>query len=221
MIAPWRTGSGRVALPADATVPAPASGVTLGAGRGGPVTLRLFRALGTRVIVVGDLLPAHLLALRAASAGTAVHVITDAPQLWEPVVAHGPGSRVHRPGAEVLTGPGPALIVDERTDRPRTDPRPWQCRLEIRSEWSAADLGSFTSADVTVFGRVPSETSLRIAALYGIAPSATEPMTGLHPRAAALVCRGRVEYVELQLNAAEVQVLEQARRQLAASRIAP
>lgn len=217
----WRTGIRRLAPPADAAVPAPASGVTLGLARSGPLALRLFRAAGTRVLVAGDALPAQLLALRAAAAGAPVHVITTVPERWASVVAHGPGSRMYGPADAGPAGAGPALIVDERPDRLRADVRPWQCRVEIRSEWSAADLGSFTSADVTVVGRVPSETSLRIAALYGIAPRATEAMTGLHPRAVALLRRGRVEYVEIQLTAVEAHLLEQAGRQLTASRMAP
>lgn len=221
MTGAWRTGSIRGAPPAGAAVPAPASGVTLGVARGGPVALRLFRAAGTRVVVAGEALPAQLLALRAASAGTPVHVTTPVPERWAPVVAHGPGSGIHRLPDPGPTAAGPALIVDEHPDRSRTDVRPWQCRVEIRSEWTAADLGSFTSADVTVLGRVPSETHLRIAALYGLSPRATEAITGLPPRTVALLRRGRMECVELQLTADEEYVLERAGRQLTASRIAP
>ncbi|HET6877272.1 MAG TPA: hypothetical protein VFH38_07070 [Jatrophihabitans sp.] len=216
-----RTGVVPVELTDDAAVPAPASGLMLGSGRGAPVALRLFRSQGTRLIVAGDPLPAQLLALRAASAGTPVHVITAVSALWEQVVAHGPGHRVQQPGETRPAVVGAALVVHDHPTRSRADVRPWQCRVDVRSGWSAADLGSFTAADLTVFGRVSSETSLRIAALYGLAPRATEAMTGLLPRGAALVRPGRIEYVELQLSPAEAQLLERARRQLAATRIAP
>src|SRR5579875_2252562 len=142
-----RPGLARVRLAPDEVVPAPRSGLALGRGARGPVQLRLFRLAGTRVVVAGGCLPAQLLILRAAGAAIPVDVVTARPAFWEPLLRSAPGAALHRPGQQpVPPRSGPALVVDDRVDdgagqRPSLDVRPWQCRVEVRGDPVAGELG--------------------------------------------------------------------------------
>lgn len=70
------------------------AGLMVGANRhGGAVTVRLFRAEGTRLVLVGGLAAAQLLVLRALALGAGVLVQTGRPRAWEPFVRGSAGSR--------------------------------------------------------------------------------------------------------------------------------
>ncbi|WP_243707971.1 type VII secretion protein EccE, partial [Micromonospora sp. KC606] len=62
-------------------------GLMVGANRhGGAVTVRLFRAEGTRLVLVGGVRAGQLLVLRAMALGARVAVQTGRPRVWEPFV---------------------------------------------------------------------------------------------------------------------------------------
>ena len=55
-----RPGSVGLDFAPGAEVAAPKSGVLLGTGHGGPVSLRLFRLMGTRIALAARVLPAQI-----------------------------------------------------------------------------------------------------------------------------------------------------------------
>jgi hypothetical protein len=200
-------------LAPGALVGAPVSGVRVGVGTdGAAVTLRLFRLTGTRVVVAPASLPAQVLALRAAAGGTPVHVLTTRPHLWQPLLAHDPA--LHVVARDALRRPpgGAALLIDDRPveNRSPVEVGPWQCRLDVRTRWAPGDVGAFVHSDLTVFGAVTPQDSVRIAAAFGLSRSATAGLAQLDARTVGLVRRGRIEYVTIDLTAAEEQVIAQA-----------
>lgn len=207
-----KTGIVRLDLEPTASVAAPASGVQLGLGRGGPLTLRLFRAAGTRVALAARVFPAQLIVLRAAVAGTPVQVLTTRPQLWQPLLRDGAGHVVSSTEVRQATS-GPTLLVDDRPVETRgpADVRPWQCRIDVRTQWTYADISAFGRADLAIFGAVPPDVVTAVATAFGVAPHLAQPLAQLDSGSFGALRRGRVEYVSLDPTAAESQVLELAR----------
>jgi type VII secretion protein EccE len=87
------------------------AGLMVGANRhGGAVTVRLFRPESTRVLLVGGVRAAQLLALRAMALGALVVVQTARPRVWEPFVrgVGAPGGTIPLipPGRPVADGVG-------------------------------------------------------------------------------------------------------------------
>lgn len=227
---PVRVGAGVSVAPGD-VVPAPPTGVAVGRGSSGTVHLRLFRQSCTRVVVGGNggLRAAQLLAVRAATSGIPVDVVTARPQMWQPLIGHGPGSRIRTPADPVRPTAGPMLLVDDRTvssldidaaaaQRPLGDVRPWQCRLEIRGPATgqptggpaAETLGSVAGAHLLVLGAVPQGVAARAVAAFGISPEVGEVLPQLEPGTCALLRRGRLDYVALDAGAAERALLDTA-----------
>jgi hypothetical protein len=202
-----------VRLPVGALVPAPVSGVQLGLLESGPLAVRLYRLAGTRVAFASAMLPAQLLAIRAAAAGTPVQVVTNRPQFWQPLVPDGRGLRVV-PTLDLLESfGGPSLLVDDRPAQARTayDNQPWQCRLDVRTDWSPAELASFAYSDLAVFGGIPSDFTASVASVFGVPARATERLAHLEPGVCALLRRGRLEWVTLDPTPAERHLLDAAR----------
>ncbi len=106
-------------------VPLGTSGVMIGRNRhGDPVLLRLFRSEPTRLLLVGGLPCAQLLALRALAVGAEVLVRTDRPHAWEPFVRNlgphsGPLTLTTAPRPALSPGPPPAT-----TDPPEAHAEP-------------------------------------------------------------------------------------------------
>jgi hypothetical protein len=207
-----KRGIVRIDFAAQAEVTAPPSGVQIGIGQAGPLTLRLFRLAGTRAVLAARVVPAQLLAIRVAAGGTAVQVVTSRPQLWEPLLRRDAG---HVVGPAEVRQPlgGPTLVIDDRPPEARgpAEIRPWQCRLEIRTQWTPAMLGSFAHADLTIFGAIPAEYSAGVAKAFGVPVAAAEVLARLDAGSFAVARRGRIEYVSLNPTAAEGQLLELAR----------
>lgn len=179
---------------------APRSGAHLGIGQGGPVALRLFRQIPTRLAVVGAIEAAQLLAIRAGSVGASVLVMTRREAMWGPVVAHSPDGRVTPPaaGAAQLARPQ-GVIVDDRPEETRGtgEVGEWQCRMDIRTPTSAAELASLGYADAVLLGRVDAELAAAVPAVFGVAPAHPAHLTSLADGVVAVLRRGALDYVTL------------------------
>ncbi|WP_460768878.1 hypothetical protein [Mariniluteicoccus flavus] len=137
------------------------SGMVLGEGPKGPVSIRLFRERGTRLVLAVPQYVAWLLSFRALSMGAHVSVVTDQPRNWSTLV-----ERIHAHGGTAdLVGAGqplpeagrpyrPSLIVDdaERYDGSQATVGPWQAVLVVADmeaddavqNLRACDLGLIT-----------------------------------------------------------------------------
>ncbi|TDC43629.1 type VII secretion protein EccE [Micromonospora sp. KC213] len=192
-------------------------GLMVGANRhGGAVTVRLFRAEGTRLVLVGGVRAAQLLVLRAMALGARVAVQTGRPRVWEPFVrgvgSTGGGVAVLPPGRTVGGGPGspicPVLLVVDAGATP-TEPTPgpaWQATLVVRDELTAADVDVLGRADLAVLQPLdPREAALAGAAL-GLGGSA-EWLTRIRTDMVAVVNRRALRWALLSPTAIESQLI--------------
>jgi len=201
----------------DAVVAAPSSGVLLGVNDAGPVALRLFRLLGTRVSVAGLIEAAQLLTVRAAAAGTPVQVMTARPHVWEPLVRFSSASRVVHDEQALQPHGGPSLLVDDRPGQRHSGGErvPWQCVVDVRGQWTADEVAGLGYSDLTVFGSVPVQQLSAVASVFALPPHEADPLAHVPPGSVALVRRGTVVPVTLNPSAAEYRVIEATRTQAA------
>lgn len=196
-----------------AEIAAPQSGVHFGTGQGGAVSLRLFRLMGMRIALAARVLPAQLIAVRAAAGGTSVQVVSSRPQLWEPLLRISGACRVVRSADALGVGGGPVLLIDDRPAEARSpiEIRAWQCRIDVRTQWTPPELATFSHTDLTIFGAVPNDAARTIGATFGLPRGAGDPLTRLDAGSFGLISRGRIDFVSLNPTPAEGQVLESAR----------
>ncbi len=199
----------RVNVPEQAEVPAPRSGVRLGNGQHGPVAMRLFRPGGTRVLVVGSVVPARLIAVRAAAIGSAVRVISSRDWIWTDIVRHSPDVQVVAPGASPARVPGSSLVVDDRPSdlHATTELAAWECQLRLRAPSSAGDLMSLANCDLAILSTMNAQLALSATTVFAIPASNATQLATLPAGVVAAVRRGRVEYVQLDPSPDEQRLL--------------
>lgn len=202
-------GAMSVELDSSVKLSAPPSGLHLGRGENGPVTLRLFRPIGTRVVVAGGVLPARLLVLRAASIGAAVRIVSNRDWIWSSAAAHGADTRVVPVGQRVPPVPTPTVVVNDRQD---VDPgqgelTPWHCRMDIRSPGDVAELTRLTQFDLVVLGALPTQLALSAASVLGFATTHAGRLSSLRQGEVLVTRRGVVEFVQLDPTEDERRVL--------------
>ncbi len=200
------------AVTPGSAVAAPVSGVRFGTAAVGPLTLRLFRLRGTRVVITSALLPAQLIVLRAAAAGTPVQVVTHRSQVWEPLLAHDLRTHLITESEVRWARGGAELLVDDQPvgGRGASELGPWQCRIDVRARWTPTEIDSLVHTDVAIFGAAAAEHAVRIAAAFGLAQQATADLARLDDRSFGIARRGRIEYASVDATRSEQEVLDRA-----------
>ncbi|WP_328340840.1 type VII secretion protein EccE [Micromonospora sp. NBC_00421] len=214
-----------LAVPAVAEVTAPeadppeltldGAGLMVGANRhGGAVTVRLFRAEGTRLVLVGGLAAAQLLVLRALALGAGVVVQTGRPRAWEPFVRGVGGQQggvaVVPTGRAVGAGsPLRPLLVVSDAGTPVGEPAPgvgWVSTLVVRDELTPTDVDTLGRADLAVLQPLdPAEAALAGTAL-GLGGSA-EWLTRVRADMVAVVNRRALRWALLSPTPIESQLV--------------
>ena len=194
-----------------------ASGVMVGRNRNGdPVVARLFRPEQTRMLVVGGVRCAQLVALRAMALGARVVVQTARPQAWEPVVrgAAVPGESIAvvPPGRAVEIPAGSArhpLLVVVDVGPVGADTRPgagWQATLVVRDEFGPADVDVASRADLLVLQPLRPEEADLVGAAIGLGETA-QWLTRIRPDMVGLVNRRAVRWAALAQTPIEAQLI--------------
>ncbi|MGC4768063.1 type VII secretion protein EccE [Micromonospora sp. DT44] len=193
------------------------AGMMVGTNRhGGAVTVRLFRPEGTRVLLLGGVRTAQLVALRAMALGALVVVQTSRPRAWEPFVrgVGAPGGTIPLipPGRPVAESAGAALrplllVVDTGPVPAETEPGPaWRATLVVRDELTPADVDMLSRADLAVLQRLhPAEATLAGAAL-GLGASA-DWLTRIGDDMVAVVNRRALRWALLSPTPIESQLI--------------
>jgi hypothetical protein len=198
-------------------LPMSAAGLMLGSNRHGhPVIARLFRREQTRMLLVGGVRCAQLVALRAMALGARVVVQTARPQAWDPFArgAAVPGEAIALvpPGLAVQTPPGSALhpvlvVVDIGPAGADTGPGTgWQATLVVRDDFTAGDLEVATRADLLLLQRLRPEEANLVGPALGLG-EATEWLTRIRPDMLALVNRRAVRWAALSETPIERQLV--------------
>jgi hypothetical protein len=192
------------------------AGLMVGANRqGGAVTVRLFRAEGTRLVLVGGLAAAQLLVLRALALGAGVLVQTGRPRAWEPFVRGVGGQQ----GGVVVVPSGRAVGITGSPLRPLLvvadagtaagEPPPgagWVSTLVVRDGLTPADVDTLGRADLAVLQPLdPSEAALAGTAL-GLG-GAAEWLTRIRDDMVAVVNRRALRWALLSPTPIESQLV--------------
>ncbi|WP_329106527.1 type VII secretion protein EccE [Micromonospora sp. NBC_01699] len=193
------------------------AGLMIGANRhGAAVTVRLFRAEATRVMLIGGVAAAQLVALRAMALGARVVVQTARPRAWEPFVraVSAPGETIPLvpPGRQVGGPAGTPLhpllvVVDVGPVTADAQPGPgWQANLVVRDELTPADTDAVSRADLVVLQPLrPDEAALAGVAL-GLGDSA-EWLTRIRGDMVGVINRRALRWALLSATPIEVQLI--------------
>ncbi|WP_442933751.1 type VII secretion protein EccE [Micromonospora sp. CPCC 205556] len=193
------------------------AGLMVGANRhGGAVTVRLFRAEGTRLVLVGGVRAAQLLVLRAMALGARVVVRTGRPRGWEPFVRGiggvGGGIAVIPPGRPVGGAPASPLcplllVVDAGAgDAEPTAGPAWQATLVVRDELTPADADTLGRADLAVLQPLDPREAALAGATLGLGGSA-EWLTRIRDDMVAVVNRRALRWALLSPTPIESQLI--------------
>ncbi|MEW2426777.1 type VII secretion protein EccE [Micromonospora sp. NPDC047644] len=193
------------------------AGMMVGTNRHGrAVTVRLFRPEGTRVLLVGGVRAAQLVALRALALGALVVVQTARPRAWEPFVrgVGAPGGTIPLlpPGRAVADGVGTALrplllIVDAGPVAAEAVPGPpWRATLVVRDELTAADVDALSRADLALLQPLTAAEATLAGAALGLGGSA-EWLTRIREDMVAVVNRRALRWALLSATPIEAQLI--------------
>ncbi|MFD0822236.1 type VII secretion protein EccE, partial [Micromonospora zhanjiangensis] len=180
------------------------------------VLARLFRPEATRVMLIGGMRPAQVLALRAMALGAQVVVQTARPQHWEPFVraVSLPGQTVPVvPPGRPLGGTGsplrPLLLVLDVGPVAAADQRAgsgWCATLVVRDELTELDTDALSRADLVILQPLrPDEATLAGTAL-GLGDSA-DWLTRIRSGMVGLVNRRVLRWALLSATPIESQLV--------------
>ncbi|HEX8345226.1 MAG TPA: type VII secretion protein EccE [Actinoplanes sp.] len=192
-------------------------GLMLGSNRhGAPVVARLFRPEQTRILLVGGVRCAQLLALRAMALGARVVVQTARPAAWEPFVrgAAVPGESIAvvPPGRPLEIRPGSALhpllvVVDVGPVGPDTRPGSgWQATLVVRDEFTTADVDVASRADLLLLQPLRPDEAALAGSTLGLGDAA-QWLTRIRPDMVGVVNRRAVRWAALVQTPIEAQLI--------------
>ncbi|SCL37642.1 type VII secretion protein EccE [Micromonospora pallida] len=214
-----RAGGGvsAVAGPLDAVeLPLGTAGLMIGLNRHGlPVTLRLFRPEATRIVLVGGVRVAQLVAVRAMALGARIVVQTARPRAWEPFVrgVGVPGGAIVMvpPGRPVGGAGSPLrpllLVVDAGPVAADPTPEPgWQATLVVRDELTTADADALARADLAVLQPLDAAEATVAGTALGLGGSA-QWLTRIREDMVAVVNRRALRWALVAPTLVEAQLI--------------
>ncbi|QOC94082.1 type VII secretion protein EccE [Micromonospora craniellae] len=202
----------------ESTLPYGSAGLMLGTNRHGePVTVRLFRPESTRVMLVGGVPTAQLVAVRAMALGARVVVQTTRPHAWEPFVrgVGVPGRAIplvppDRPAESPPATPLAPVLVVRDAPPPPPGPRPgaaWQTTLQVRDELTPADADALARADLAVLSPLSRAESAVAGGALGLGAAAPW-LARIRPDMVAVVNRRALRWALLAVTPIEAQLIE-------------
>lgn len=209
-------------VPVDALsrfdVPVDPVGVLLGRTReraAVPVSVQLFRAAPTQIVLVTAAYVARLLALRAQATGALVQVATHRPDGWRPLVAAGARGRtvVEAPDAPLPTHatPGSPLLrcddVGPGGASLRGDLGAWQARAVIQDLIPPRALPALPTFDLAIMQRVAPDVAHPVQVAFGLPPEVADWLPQLPDDVVAVLTPGRARIVGLSPTRVERDLL--------------
>lgn len=198
-------------------LPIGVAGLMIGTNRrGSPVLARLFRPEPTRVMLVGGVRCAQLVAVRAMALGARVVVQTARPYAWEPFVrgVSTPGETIAviPPGRPVSAAPGTALHpllvmvdvgpvgVDGFTGGG------WQASLVVRDDLATVDVDALARADLVILQQLRPDEAALAGSTLGLGDAAGW-LTRIRPDMVGVVNRRVVRWALLSATQIEQQLI--------------
>lgn len=208
--------SRRVGAVAALAAPYGGSGLMIGLNRHSePVSFRLFRPEATRLVLIGGVAVAQIVAVRAMAVGAYVLVQTTRPWLWE-AFSRGLGA-----GAPLLVmAPGPVTVPPGSPLRPllsivdagpvaadRTPGTPWHSTLVVRDDLSPVDVDVLGRADLALLQPLqPAEAAVAVSVL-GLSRDQEAWLSRAQPGMIGVVHRRSVRWAAISQTAYEQQLI--------------
>jgi hypothetical protein len=180
-----------------------------------PVSFRLFRPEATRVVLIGGVAVAQVVAVRAMALGAYVLVQTTRPWAWEPFtrgLGAGAPLAVMAPGP-VTVPPGTPLrpllsIVDAGpVAADRTPGTPWHSTLVVRDDLSPVDVDVLGRADLALLQPLqPAEAAVAVSVL-GLSRDQEAWLSRAQPGMIGVVHRRSVRWAALSTTGYEQQLI--------------
>jgi ESX secretion system protein EccE len=200
---------------AELHLPLGGDGLMIGTNRhGAPVTLRLFRPEPTRLVLIGGVRAAQLLALRAMALGAQVVVQTSRPYAWEPfargVSAPGETIALIPAGRQVALPPGtpmrPLLLVVDVGPVGADGGAGWQATMVVRDELAPVDVDALSRADLVLLQPLRPDEAALAAGTLGLG-EAQEWLTRIREDMVGVVNRRSVRWALLTATPIERQLV--------------
>lgn len=159
------------------------SGLVLGQGPAGPVTMRLFRMQPTRVFMSAPEYVTWLIAFRAVCLGAHLSVLTLEQRRWLPLAdvirtCGGTVDILH--GIENLPGAGrpyrPSLVIDEvGAVTPQTRIGAWQALITAGNPSTGKSVSEMRNSDLTVLAPVEGRAADNLRRAYALTQTQMKP----------------------------------------------
>lgn len=153
----WTLPQTQGASVGEAFVTTGPSGLLLGRGESGPVTVRLFRPQPTRVLLAVPEYVTWLVAFRCLSLGAHVSIVADDRRRWQVLIdamiaAGGTCDLVARGALPSQGRPyRPSLVVDDTgADAGTIAPGAWQCVASLRDVSASEAIHHLRTADIAL-----------------------------------------------------------------------
>lgn len=163
---------------AQSTMSSGPSGLVLGRGQGGPVTLRLFRPDPTRALVSAPQWVTWLITFRAVCLGAHVSVISGDHRPWlglaDTIRACGGTIDLLRT-ADDVPGRGrpyrPSLVVDEQgAMTPQMRLGAWQALVTVSRPGAETSASEMRNSDLSIVAPVEGRTAENLRRAYALSP---------------------------------------------------
>lgn len=155
------------------------SGLLLGHGAAGPVTMRLFRMQPTRVFMSTPEYVTWLVAFRAVCLGAHLSVLTTEQRRWLPLAdvirtCGGTVDILHT--IDNLPGAGrpyrPSLVIDEMgAVTPQTRVGPWQALVATSNSATGKSVNEMRNSDLSIIAPVEGRTADNLRRAYALTPT--------------------------------------------------
>lgn len=191
------------------------SGLLLGLGPSGPVTLRLFRARPTRLYLAVSEYVTWLLAFRAVALGAHLSILAADHRQWlmlADVVRTCGGTIDLLRSAEGVPGQGrpyrPSLIIDTLGELgPTAQLGAWQALAVVADPSSAKAISDLRTCEVAMIAPLTSGSAEHLRRAYALSTAQVKAVTGLAASEVILASVRRVTRVQAVSSATERQLL--------------
>lgn len=211
----------RYATVAALTTPYGGSGLMIGVNRHQePVAFRIFRPEATRVVVIGGVPLAQIVAIRSMALGAHVLVQTTRPAAWETFTRGlGPGAplTVMAPGP-VTVPPGHPLhplltIVDAGpVAADRSPGTPWHSTLVLRDDLSPVDVDVLSRADLALLQPLLAAEAAVAVSVLGLSRDQEAWLARAQPGMVGVVHKRSVRWAALSQTQYEQQLIGSSNR---------
>ncbi|WP_432832783.1 hypothetical protein [Dactylosporangium sp. CA-092794] len=174
------------------------------------MSVRLFRAVPTRIAAVGAVWLAKFVVARALASGSDAFVTTLDPGPWQ-----GLGERLDGSGALTVAPPAhprphapatpdrPVLIVDDLDPAAGSVAMPWRSQLTLLRQLTPAGVSVLKSADLVLVQRLTAAEAALAGSAFKLTDQSSQLLQELEPDMLALIGGGADRYIWLDPTSAE------------------